>query len=292
MITPELLYMLACPKCQTGALRPTAYTADTGAPTDELRCDGCETHFPIHSGFPILIPQDALTGAEWVEWQKHLDKFQARRMARVQSPDDTVNRLADRSQPQPSFARFTGIEEGAVLDIGCGPGKFRRHFDRKRVTYVGLDPIDLPEASTFPFVQGVAEYLPFQSDSFTDVVVLAALDHFRDLDRFLGEARRVLGPKGRLHILQSVHEVRGPVSAVKVLAHKLKDSLEDRRTTGHDRTVPKHLGEYTSRSLIDRFAGEFELLSVERYSAAWYSPVKLFLSFAPRAAAMGAVRSA
>lgn len=293
MITPELLSILWCPTCQAGALRPTASTADTRAPTDQLHCARCETRFPIHSGFPILIPREALTGSEWIEWQEHLDKFQARRLARIDSPDDTINRLADKSHPQPSFARFTGIEDGAVLDIGCGPGKFRDHFDAKRVTYVGLDPIDLPEVSDFSFVQGVAEYLPFKSGSFTDVVVLAALDHFRDLDRFLGETRRVLGPKGRLHILQSVHEVSGPVSAVKVLAHKLKDSLEDRRTAAHDRAVPKHLGEFTSRSLIERMRADFDVLSVERYSAAWYSPVKLFLSFAPKAAApTGAARSA
>ena len=292
MIDQELLSMLCCPTCQAGALLPTAYGTEDHAPSGELRCDSCGATYPIHYGFPILIPQDSLTGAEWAEWREHLEKFQARRLARIEKPDEAINRLAEKSQPQPHFAKFTGIERGRVLDIGCGPGKFRLHFDPDRVKYVGLDPMTLPEVSDFPFVQGVAEYLPFRAGSFTDVVVLAALDHFRDLDRFVTETRRILTGDGRLHVMQSVHEVRGPVSAVKVLAHKVKDSFEDRVTHTHDRSVPKHLTEFTSRSLVERFRADFDLVSTEEYSATWYSPVKLFLSFAPKDASMAMAQPA
>lgn len=285
MLDQELLSMLCCPACQAGALLPTADAGEDGASDGELRCDVCDSAYPIHFGFPILIPEDSLTGAEWAEWREHLEKFQARRQARIEKPDEAINLLAEKSQPQPHFATFTGIERGRVLDIGCGPGKFRHHFNADRVKYVGLDPMTLPEVSDFPFVQGVAEYLPFQPGSFTDVVVLAALDHFRDLDRFVAEARRILTSDGRLHVLQSVHEVRGPVSAVKVLAHKVKDSFEDRLTSEFDRAVPKHLTEFTSRSLVERFGADFDLVATEQYSATWYSPVKLFLSFAPKGAA-------
>lgn len=292
MLDQELLSILCCPTCQAGALLPTPSGTGDGATADELRCEECETIYPIHYGFPILIPQDSLTGAEWAEWREHLEKFQARRLARIEKPDEAINRLAEKSQPQPRFAKFTGIERGRVLDIGCGPGKFRHHFDTARVKYVGLDPMTLPEVSDFPFVQGVAEYLPFQPNSFTDVVVLAALDHFRDLERFVAETRRILTSDGRLHILQSVHEVHGPVSAVKVLAHKVKDSFEDRLTNEFDRSVPKHLTEFTSRSLVERFRADFDLVSTEEYSATWYSPVKLFLSFAPKGAAMATAQPA
>lgn len=280
MVAEELLSMLWCPTCQAGELVPRVPKLE-GEGAEELRCVACAATYPIHFGLPMLTPKEALTGAEWEEWREHLQKFQARRQARVDNPNEPINRLAEKSQPQSSFAKFTGIEEGRILDIGCGPGKFRHHFGPERVTYVGLDPMTLPEVSDFAFVQGIAENLPFKENSFTDVVVLAAIDHFRDLDRFLSETRRVLEPTGRLHIQQSVHEVRGPISATRVLVHKVKDTIEDWRTTDYDRSIPKHLWEFTSESLVGRLKSDFEVVAMKQYAATWYSPVKLFLTFSP-----------
>lgn len=286
MIESELLSMLWCPGCQDSELEyiPGEDGGDD-EPGDNLCCVKCGARFPVHFGFPVLMPRASLTGDEWRLWEEHLRKFQARRQARIDNPDEPINRIAERSRPQEAFAEFVDIREGTILDLGCGPGKFRFHFDPERVRYVGLDPIVLPDVTDFPFVQGVAEYLPFKDGTFTDVVVLAALDHFRDLDRFLSEARRVLGPEGRLHILQSVHEIRGPISMSKVLAHKFKDAVEDWRTPAHARSIPKHLSEFTSRSLVGRLEAQFEVVASSQYSAAWYSPVKRFLTFAPKSGA-------
>ena len=143
--------------------------------------------------------------------------------------------------------------------------------------------MNLPEVSEFPFAQGLAERIPFKDGTFTDIVVVSALDHFRDPEGFFTEARRVLGPGGRLHIMQSVHEVRGPISAVKVIGHKIKDALEERRTVELGAEVPKHLAEYTTRSLLERACEEFDVESIDEHAAAWYSPTKLFLSFTPKA---------
>lgn len=287
----EFLSTLWCPACQSSAL-----ALEGAAPTSDskgdgvLRCEGCRAAFRIELGIPVLIPEGALTGVEWDVWREHLAKFQARRKTRIENPDEPMTKRTSRTNPQPAFAEFVGIDAGTVLDVGCGPGRFRHHFDAERVRYVGLDPIiHLPEVRDFPFVRGLAEYLPFKARTFTDIVVLAALDHFRDLDRFLGEARRVLVPGGRLHLLQSVHELRGPISAVKVVGHKLKDALEDRWTKdAFGRHVPKHLEEFTRRSLVERFGGTFEMVSAERYSATWYSPDKLFLTLESRESAMPA----
>jgi ubiquinone/menaquinone biosynthesis C-methylase UbiE len=232
-----------------------------------------------------------MEGPEWSQWGEHLEKFQARRQARLRNPEQTINRVAKRSKPQPSFAKFIQITEGTVLDVGCGPGKFRFQLDASKVRYFGLDPIALPEVCDFSFVQSLAEYIPFKDGLFTDIVVLAALDHFRDLDRFLNEARRLLRGGGRLHVLQSVHEVRGPVSAIKVLTHKVKDALEERVPTDHGRDAPKHLSEFTDRSLVDRMSTAFDVVSTQRYSATWYSPDKRFLTFTPKRSELRAPRA-
>jgi SAM-dependent methyltransferase len=274
--------MLWCPTCQTSGLHLRNEPDGDEPDACSLVCGSCKANYPIRFGHPILIPSDALTGSEWALWRAHLDKFQARREARAAHPEPTINRLALKSRPKRPFAAFTGIEEGTVLDVGCGNGNFRDNFDPERVQYFGLDPMALPDIGAFPFVQGLAECVPFKDDSFTDVVVLAAMDHFRDLDRFFEETRRVLRPGGRLHLLQSVHEVSGPISAIRVLAHKVKDSWEDRHTADLGRDVPKHLSEFTTRSLVERMSASFELLDSQRYAATWYSPIKLFLSFSPK----------
>lgn len=293
MLTPKLLSMLWCPSCQAGALEAVGEPDRVGSPQEgELRCGACHVSFPIHFGFPMLIPESSLTGDEWAVWRSHLEKLQARRASRIENRGETINRLSKKSKPQRPFAKFVGIESGTVLDIGCGPGKFRRNFDLDRVHYVGLDPMTLPEVSDFDFVQGVAEFIPFRESTFTDIVVLAALDHFRDLDRFLVEARRVLEPGGRLHVMQSVHEVRGPISAIKVLAHEVKDAWEEQISDAHGPDVPKHLDEFTTKSLIDRLSGAFDVERIERYSPTWYSPVKVFSSFVPRDASAASAASA
>lgn len=284
MVTQQLIEILWCPTCQGAGLGRTDGKESSNAFLEgELACDGCGKTYPVHGGLAALLPQIPLTSHDWQVWEKHLQKFQARREERIANPDAVTRLAGKKSKPLQPFARFTGITKGTVLDVGCGPGKFRFNFDPSKVTYVGLDPIALPEVSDFAFVRGLAEYLPFKAGTFTDIVVSAALDHFRDIGRFLDQAHRTLKPDGRLHLLQSVHEVTGPISAVKMLSHKVKDGIEDRWTRVRALDAPKHLSEFTSESLLDRIGGHFELVSRESYTPSWYSPAKLFLSLVPRA---------
>jgi ubiquinone/menaquinone biosynthesis C-methylase UbiE/uncharacterized protein YbaR (Trm112 family) len=283
MITDAIAGRMRCPTCEYGGL-DTREATRIGHRIErgELRCERCGASYPVEMGVPMLLPREALEGEDWRIWRDHLEKFQARREDRIAEPDRAVTRLARVSRPQRSFADFIGIEEGVVLDVGCGPGKFRFNFDPDRVEYIGMDPIALPESRDFSFIRGVAERVPFQDGTFTDVVVLAALDHFRDLDRFFSEARRVLHPDGRLHLLQSVHEIRGPVSLTKFVAHKVKDAVEERSMTAQNRQVPKHLAEFTPKTLLEQVETHFSLDRVTRYSARWYSPMKLFLTLKPK----------
>lgn len=281
VITQELLEIARCPTCETGDLRSATGRPFSPDEDGELVCDHCDSRYPVRHNVPALIPHRDLTSAAWQQWEEHLAKFQERRESRIRNPDATIVRVAKKSRPQRPFAHFTGISEGRVLDVGCGPGRFRHNFDLSAVSYFGLDPIVIPESDDFPLIRGLAEYLPFKDGTFTDLVVLAALDHFREPERFFSEARRVLGPDGRLHILQSVHEMRGIVSAIKNLTHVVKDRLEDRASSaGED--VPKHLSEYTEASLREAVGAEFTVDRVDRYSATWYSPDKLFLTATPR----------
>ncbi len=283
MLTHDMIPHLLCPTCQSGEMSAEVQREDgQQVLAGTLRCSSCGEAYPVAGGVPALMPAGVLDRQEWREWQRHLDKFQARREDRVAKPNRVVTRLGRRARPQAAFARFTGIGTGRVLDVGCGPGKFRFNFDPDRIEYFGLDPITLLGTEEFRFVRALAERIPFRAGTFSDIFVLAALDHFRDVPAFCSEAARVLRPDGRLHVLQSVHEIRGPVSLVKVLGHRLKDSIEDRVMDAGEIDAPKHLAEYTSASLEEAFAPHFRVDHSKAHSTKWYSPTNLFLSLAPR----------
>ncbi|MEO2024622.1 MAG: class I SAM-dependent methyltransferase [Fuerstiella sp.] len=209
--------------------------------------------------------------------------FEARRKWRDQHPDRFATKITHRSGSlQKAFAAFTNIDEGAILDIGCGPGNFRNFFSDRPVKYWGVDPLPLPESAHFRFARAVAEYLPFRDGMFTDVVVMAAMDHFQDVAAFCDETVRVLTPGGRLHIVQSVHDVHGPVTAVKAAAHWVKDRMESEATMTANKTAPKHMTEFDGDFLRHAMDLRFEITEESKYSKRWYSPDNMFVTMEPR----------
>ena len=148
--------------------------------------------------------------------------------------------------------------------------------------YDGLDPIFTEEEGRdFRYVHGVGEYLPFRSATFSFLVVKAALDHFRDINRFFEEAVRVLTTEGRVHLLQSVHDVTGPRSAVKTIAHRIKDALDSRATNREGLTTPKHMAEFEQGSLLGALRSHFKVVATREHSSGWHAPRILFASLEP-----------
>ena len=92
-----------------------------------------------------------------------------------------------------------------MLEAGCGRGEFLKHFKNLGLECTGLDRSDetrlfLAE-SDIPLVVCDVEKeggLPFPDNSFDIVYNKSFLEHLRDPDIFLKEARRVLKPGGLL----------------------------------------------------------------------------------------------
>ena len=278
MFTQSILDYLGCPTCGGAPLSLEASREQAGTIMEgSLRCTA--THrFPIHSGVPILIDQSTMIGDEWKLWQEHLNGFQKRRERREREKIQITSKLGRASIQQHHFSTFTGIQAGRLLDVGCGPGKFRYCFDQHRVEYVGLDPIVLPDTDDFPFIAGLAEYLPFKTASFTDVTVLAALDHFKDKPAFFSEVRRVLVPGGRFHLLQSIHEAKGLKGTLKYLAHETKDYIESRLGEANPEGVPPHMTEFGGNDLAALLRQFFTLDKEQRYEARLLAPTRMFIS--------------
>lgn len=282
MLTFEMVSDLRCPACSAGSLRAEVQKQEGDAIIEgRLVCHQGDETYPIVAGVPSLIPERVLDDTNWRTWQDHLEVFQERREQRVKHPDRWINRWSKYKSKKKRLP-LERIPSGKVLDVGCGPGKFRFSIGGPDVIYYGLDPIVVPEVQEFPFVQALSEYIPFKDNTFSHVFVKAALDHFNNLDAFFSEASRVLRPDGRLHIIQSVHDaIRGPISATKMFTHWIKDHVEDRATNVKNTDTPHHISEWNTSSLHQTLTKYFEVEAERVRNVSWYRPTKLLITLRP-----------
>jgi ubiquinone/menaquinone biosynthesis C-methylase UbiE len=163
-----------------------------------------------------------------------------------------------------------------VLEVGCGRGGGAAYISRTfhPRAMVGLDRTaasirfarrHFASCANLRFIEGDAHALPFDDNSFDAVVNVESAQHYRDMDRFLGEAHRVLRPGG--HFLIACFEDAGkgvfPRAALERSKLRLRreeditpgvvramdmDSVRKRRLAR--RLVPAFLGR-----VADEFAG-------------------------------------
>lgn len=76
-----------------------------------------------------------------------------------------------------------------LLDVGCGTAHYLSLFPCDKT---GIDPsVELLKQATVKTVQGQAENLPFDNESFDIVLSLTAVHNFHDIETGLSEIRRV-----------------------------------------------------------------------------------------------------
>ena len=113
-----------------------------------------------------------------------------------------------------------------VLDVCCGSGWQTEQLRQNGITVVGVDIADELLARTFRrdggwlrLAVGDANTLPFRDGTF-DVVTCAGGFSYFNADSFLGEARRVLRPGGKLIFVDSFDE--NPVYRLNRWWHSLR----------------------------------------------------------------------
>jgi len=82
--------------------------------------------------------------------------------------------------------------QGRLLDIGCGKNKLVNNYQG---VGTGVDVFDWKTGAT---IVPDTSKLPYESNSFDTVTILAALNHIPNRDEVLQEAYRLTSPSGRL----------------------------------------------------------------------------------------------
>jgi ubiquinone/menaquinone biosynthesis C-methylase UbiE len=124
--------------------------------------------------------------------------------------DDELWELVSGHEPGPppdhlrEFVRALGRVEHA-LDLGCGDGRLGAELEAAELTAADVSRVALDRArGRLPHARLVAldpdESLPFSESEFDLVLCAETLEHVRDVQLLLSEARRVLRPGGTLAV--------------------------------------------------------------------------------------------
>ncbi len=167
----------------------------------------------------------------------------------------------DPGPPPAHLARFVrGLAPAQdALDLGCGDGRLTRELRAERLTAADVSGVALERArNTVPAARLVHldppdSPLPFADTSFDLVLCAETLEHVRDVQGLLSEARRVLRPGGTLALTTPAH---GRATAARALMLGWERVLDP---------LSPHLRLFTRgslRSLLDEMG--FDVRSLER----------------------------
>lgn len=146
--------------------------------------------------------------------------------------------------PPEHLVRFVRALPAAedVLDLGCGDGRLTAHLQARRLTGADASRVALGRArATLPQAQLVQVEpdgrLPFDDTSFDLVLCAETVEHARDVQGLLSEARRILRPGAMLAITTPAH---GRLDAARALVLGWEHQFDP---------VSPHLRFFTRRSL-------------------------------------------
>jgi ubiquinone/menaquinone biosynthesis C-methylase UbiE len=164
---------------------------------------------------------------------------------------------------------------GALLDVGCGEGKFTRAMTVMYDKVTGIDvkqnsiekakAANAAEGKSVDFQVADAEAMPFADASFDTVVISNSLHHIPDPHKGLAEAARVLKPGGHLYVMEPVasghyHEATKVVNDETEVRREAYKALLELLDNGFSEETEMM---YRTRRLFDSFE-EFRELQFDR----------------------------
>lgn len=193
MFSPTLLPLLCCPS-DHAALR-----FQNGA----LVCTQCETVYEIRDGYAELLPRAEFDHTTLYAEQEGGHILDYRDFGRPLLSAQVKNNLLD---------EFLKFEPGdAVLDLGCGNGKFAYWNKDKVATMLAADlaPWFADRARRdLNLLRADLRALPVRDAVLDKVFSIDVLEHLTldDIAAVLCETRRVLKPRGRFFIFSNTRE--------------------------------------------------------------------------------------
>ncbi|MDQ7005753.1 MAG: class I SAM-dependent methyltransferase [Acidobacteriota bacterium] len=182
---------------------------------------------------------------------------------------------------------FSDGKNAALLDLGCGHGRFLRHFAPRAERLIGLDRSrrllgvarnwmkDEPLPVPTELVWASATEIPLEAGSVDAITCVRVIQHIPDQDAALAEACRVLAPDGQFILVQ--YNWLSPHGMIRALKIPIKAALRALlRAMGREPTFDEPTGWTFWPSLKAQLEGAG--LEVERVTGAWLFPLQYFRS--------------
>jgi SAM-dependent methyltransferase len=199
----RILSLLSCPRDHGRLILSHASSLATDTKEGELRCVVCDSAYPIDSGTPRFLTAEQ---NELSPLQRSEMSFRDRGYVSGQGAEIDAWHAPELDALKAAIGNCGGL---AVLDAGCGVGKFNsiiKHADfllGVDFSWEGLVRFQKPNQVRTGLIQGDVTEMPIQDNAFDLALSLQVLSHLPTSDlraKLLSELARVLKPDGRLII--------------------------------------------------------------------------------------------
>jgi SAM-dependent methyltransferase len=218
VISSWLLSVLRCPICVQSAANGGVLARDG----ESLCCPSCGTRYALHRDYVDMRPPTGMSGKESVYVDADVDLDDPAIRPPLLSAGVRQRVLGLMLRPRP---------DDALLDIGCGNGKFAVWNHRAVAHLVGLDPAARfaeTARSAVDLVQGDARALPFAPGAFSGAYSVDVFEHLdlAGVRAHLSEVRRAIRADGRYFCFSNTRE-RSWLNALIDPGRKLAETLHD-----------------------------------------------------------------
>lgn len=244
---PKLLKFLCCPGCHAPLNLETIAANEGQIVEGHLHCNGCAAQYRIHKSIPRFVPDATYARSFSFEWK---------RWRRTQFDSATQHASFE------TFTASTGRRPGelagkAVLDAGCGTGRYMDLVARSGAQVIGIDlslaiEVAQENLSQFPnchFVQGDLMNPPFRTETFDFVYSIGVLHHTPSTHAAFSGLVPFLKPQGEIALW---------VYALRRLSdtfERFPDRVNEVLALDSNFTIPP-----ARQAAVKRFAGAFDLV--------------------------------
>lgn len=107
-------------------------------------------------------------------------------------------------QKRKLICRITGLQQGALLDVGSGTGFFAAEMKRKGWMVTGLEPDfaarQIAAKNNGIELKDINEFFHLQPGTFDVITLWHVLEHVHDLQEYMAQLKKLLKPEGKLVI--------------------------------------------------------------------------------------------
>jgi SAM-dependent methyltransferase len=199
-VKPGLLDYLACPHCGSSLACEPARVEAREVIEGTLRCEACQASFPVRAGVPRMLP------AVLSDPERATSRAFGRQWHLLSGLDPTrATEFASYLDPLPASV----LDGLAVLDAGCGSGKFAAAAAEAGArAVVAVDFSDAVEVAWrnlrdrpgVHVVQASIDRLPLRPGAFDLAYSIGVLHHTPDPEKAFHQIVPLVRPAGRLFV--------------------------------------------------------------------------------------------